>query len=145
MVHLVDLSQADAVVSVPEAMRAQLQSISFVRVISAANPEVMGNGEVIALSDMADDDSGVYELRARIDNSNHLFTGGMVVTVTSATGKIESAIRIPLGSCSLLTASLLTSCWSIRNRDGQTKERAAWQSQRKLGRDSRRVLRREIN
>ncbi len=98
VVHLVDLSQADAVVSVPEAMRAQLQSISFVRVTSAANPAVMGNGEVIALSDMADDQSGVYELRARLDNSDHLFTGGMVVTVRSATGKPQLAIRIPLGS-----------------------------------------------
>jgi RND family efflux transporter MFP subunit len=98
VVHLVDLSKADAVASVPEALRSQLQSISFVKVVSAANPEATGNAEVISLSDLADDASGVYELRARIDNSNRVFMGGMVVTVTSATGKTESVIRIPLGS-----------------------------------------------
>jgi RND family efflux transporter MFP subunit len=98
VVHLVDLSRADAVVSVPEALRSQVQSISLVKVMSAADPEVGGNAEVISLSDMADDESGVYELRARLDNSNRLFTGGMVVTVTSATGKPQLAIRIPLGS-----------------------------------------------
>jgi HlyD family secretion protein len=98
VVQLVDLSQADVVASVPETMRSQFQSIDSVTVSSATDSSVRGEGQLVSLSDMADDESGIYELRARLDNSRSCFTGGMVVIVTSTTGDGQPAIRIPLGS-----------------------------------------------
>lgn len=98
VVHLVDLTQADAVVSVPESRRSQMRNVKTIEVSSASDPDVSGRGNVISLSDMADDVSGVYELRARLENSERSFTGGMVVIATSTTGEQPAVIRIPIGA-----------------------------------------------
>lgn len=96
VVHLVDLEQVDALIAVPEALLPRLAGRSTVEVVSAVNPELRAQGEVISMSTVADPASGTYELRARIPNPDGHFRGGMVVTTAIRGESAHSAILIPV-------------------------------------------------
>ncbi len=98
VVHLVDLTQVDAVFSVPEKLRNSLQDRQTVDVRSAVDPENMATGKVIALARNADESAGIFALRVRLKNPHQQFHGGMVVTATSSLPSTERVIRIPLGA-----------------------------------------------
>jgi multidrug efflux pump subunit AcrA (membrane-fusion protein) len=98
VVHLVDLTQVDAVIAVPESQRGRVHGLQQVEIVSAVDPPTRLSGKVISLGQVADRSSGTYELRARISNGDGRLTGGMVVTAETANRALRQAIRIPLSA-----------------------------------------------
>lgn len=93
--HLVDLDTVDAVIDVPETLLSRFADRRAIEVVSAVDPSVRARGEVISLGQVADRASGTYELRLRIANPRHRFTGGMVVIAETCTQVPRRAIQVP--------------------------------------------------
>jgi RND family efflux transporter MFP subunit len=96
IVHLVNLEQVDAVISVPEAMLSRFATGSNVEIASAVNPKLRGVGRVIHDAQVADRQSGTYAVRARLPNPDGRFSGGMVVLANSRAPQARNSIRIPV-------------------------------------------------
>ncbi len=96
VVHLVDLSQVDVLVAVPENMLQHFSLGQPIEVASAVDPQLRVGADIIALGHVADPDSGTYQLRARIANQDARFTAGMVVTATAITRSSRPVIRVPV-------------------------------------------------
>jgi membrane fusion protein (multidrug efflux system) len=98
VVHVVDMSQVDAVIAVPEVHRRPLAEFTHIEIVSAVDPQLRADGKVVSLGEIADPASGTYQLRARVANSNGRWTGGMVVTAETTGATSREAIRIPLSA-----------------------------------------------
>jgi HlyD family secretion protein len=98
VVRLVDLSQVDAVIAVPEVHLSQFEGRQQVSVVSAVDPHIEARGQIVSLGQVADLASGTYELRARISNPDGRFTAGMVVTAAAVDGPSREALHAPLVS-----------------------------------------------
>ena len=96
VVHLVDLSEVDAVIAVPVAHRGHFIDGPTIEIVSAVDATVRARPESFTLGDVADAASGTYELRARLPNLHRRFTAGMVVVADSAGKASRRAVRIPL-------------------------------------------------
>jgi RND family efflux transporter MFP subunit len=96
--QLVDLSQVDAVIAVPEVHRGRLAKLAQIEIVSAVDPQLRAVGKVVSLGEIADPTSGTYELRVRLANDDGRWTGGMVVTAETTGATSREAIRIPLSA-----------------------------------------------
>lgn len=96
IVHVVNLEQVDAVISVPEAMLARFASGNDVEIASAVNPKLRAAGRVIHVGQVADRASGTYAIRARLPNPDGRFSGGMIVLANSREPASRNSIRVPL-------------------------------------------------
>jgi RND family efflux transporter MFP subunit len=96
VVHLVDLEQVDAVISVPEALLPRLQGKQQVEIVSAVDAENRADGEIISIGKVANRETGTYELRARISNPEGRLTGSMVVEAKIVGEASRRAVRIPI-------------------------------------------------
>jgi multidrug efflux pump subunit AcrA (membrane-fusion protein) len=96
IVHLVNLENVDAVISVPEAMLDRFAAGNEVEIVSAVNAKLRGTGRVIHVAQLADRDSGTYAVRIRMANPAGRFAGGMVVIANSRAPASRDSIRIPV-------------------------------------------------
>jgi HlyD family secretion protein len=96
IVHLVNLEQVDAVISVPEAMLDRFASGNDVEIASAVNSKLRGVGRVIHVGQVADRASGTYAVRVRLPNPDGRFSGGMVILADSREVSPRNSIRIPV-------------------------------------------------
>jgi RND family efflux transporter MFP subunit len=96
IVHLVNLEQVDAVVSVPEVLLDRFATGNEVAIASAVNPKVAGTGRVIHVGQVADRASGTYAVRARLPNPDGRFSGGMVVLANARGPAARNSIRVPV-------------------------------------------------
>jgi HlyD family secretion protein len=96
VVYLADLSQVDAVISVPEVHRARVAEQQQVEIVSATDPQIRAGGKIVALGNVATPESGTYTLRVRVSNPDARFSGGMVVSAEIPWPASRTAIRIPL-------------------------------------------------
>jgi multidrug efflux pump subunit AcrA (membrane-fusion protein) len=96
IVHLVNLEQVDAVISVPEALLERFTPASEVEIVSAVNPKLRATAQVIHVGQVADRASGTYAVRARMPNPDARFSGGMIVVANSREKAHRDSIRIPV-------------------------------------------------
>jgi RND family efflux transporter MFP subunit len=96
IVHLVNLEDVDAVISVPESMLDRFASGNDVEIVSAVNAKLRGTGRVIHVGQVADRDSGTYPVRVRVANPEGRFAGGMIVVANSRAPAARDSIRIPV-------------------------------------------------
>ncbi|MEX2307436.1 MAG: efflux RND transporter periplasmic adaptor subunit [Pirellulales bacterium] len=96
IVHLVNLENVDAVISVPEAMLARFRTGGDVEIASAVNPELQAAARVIHVGQVAHPASGTYAVRARMPNPDGRFSGGMVVLADSREASPRNSIRVPV-------------------------------------------------
>ena len=98
IVHLVDLQKVDAVIAVPEVLLSYVVGLDQVDVRSALKPDLRSQARIISVDRAADRETGTYQLRARLANSDGNYTSGMIVTTTISSPASRSHIRIPLTS-----------------------------------------------
>ncbi len=96
IVHLVNLDEVDAVVSVPESMLERFSAGNEVEITSAVNAKLRGKGRVIHVGQVADRASGTYAVRIRLANPDGRFSGGMVVVAGSRAPAARDSIRVPV-------------------------------------------------
>jgi HlyD family secretion protein len=97
-VQVVDLDQIDVLFDVSETLLAHCRAGAVLNVASAADPQATGRARIISIGGVADRLSGTYALRARLDNPEHRFGGGMVVTAELPKSSPGVGIRIPLSA-----------------------------------------------
>jgi HlyD family secretion protein len=96
IVHLVNLEEVDAVISVPESMLDRFASGNDVEVVSAVNAKLRGIGRVIHVGQVAERASGTYAVRVRLPNPDGRFSGGMIVVANSRAPASRDSIRVPV-------------------------------------------------
>lgn len=96
IVHLVNLENVDAVISVPETMLERFTKGNEVEIVSAVNSQLRGAGRVIHVAQVADRDSGTYAVRIRMPNTERRFAGGMIVIANARASVARDSIRVPV-------------------------------------------------
>ena len=96
--HLVDMTQADVVLAVPERLLPKAALVERLTVRSALVRELSAEADLVALSQLAERAAGTYELRLRFDNAAGRFAAGMIVTAALPTESLPAVIRVPYGA-----------------------------------------------
>jgi RND family efflux transporter MFP subunit len=96
IVHVVNMEEVDAVISVPESLLDRFAAGNEVEVASAVNAKVRGTGRVIHVGQVADRASGTYAVRVRLPNPDGRFSGGMVIVAASRASASRESIRVPV-------------------------------------------------
>jgi HlyD family secretion protein len=96
IVHVVNLEEVDAVISVPESLLDRFTAGNEVEIASAVNTKLRGTARVIHVAQVADQASGTYAVRVRLPNPDRRFSGGMVIVAASRAPSSRESIRVPV-------------------------------------------------